>query len=1008
MGIQNPDKLLLSVEDQRAMDILEAVTRPKDGRFESGLLWKYDAARLPDSKAMALRRWECLERRMKNDKCLAKALRTKMAEYVQKGYVRKLTADELKNCQPREWYLPVFPVYNQNKPGKLRLVWDAAATVHGISLNSVLLKGPDQLSSLWSVLIQFREHRVAVCGDIKEMFHQVLMRAEDQHCLRFYWKEDAKNMSPEVYTMMVMTFGACCSPSTAQYVNNINAKRFKSEFPQAVDAIVRKHYVDDMLASVETAEEAIKLAQEVKYIHAAGGFEMRNWISNSSVVLASLHEGAAIEKNLGIGQENVTEKVLGLWWNTTMDCFTFKVSPRYDDDLLSGPTKRELHTFVDASENGFAAVVYLRFEEGDNIEIAFVSAKTLVAPLRFLSIPRSELQASVLGMRLANSVAQSLNFGIKKRYFWTDSRDVICWLNSDHRRYSQFVAFRVSEILEVTDKDDWRWVPTKQNVADEGTKWAHTPDLSPSSRWFKGPEFLRRSETEWPSSRQCGTTDMELRAHLLLHVSTTESVVDPQNFSKWTTMLRSTAYVFRYICNSRQMIKTKQRTSGPNLRVRRRTSYPRLVQGRTGACQLIDYDVVNPIILPRNHHVTRLIVHHYHRKYHHQNHNTVLNEIRQRYRIPRLKSVYNAIRKQCQECMNDRVTPMPPAMSDLPSGRLAAYSRPFTHMGVDYFGPIMVTVNRKTEKRWVLIATCLTIRAIHLQIAHTLSTDSCVMALRNVIGRRGTPAVIYSDQGTNFRGTSKELKSALENLDHQRLMTEFTTPHTSWSFNPPASPHMGGAWERLIRTVKQNLSKLKPNSTLSHEVLENVLIEVENVVNSRPLTSIPLEDDESPVLTPNHFLLGSSNGLMTWVPFDDSPVVLRNCWKLSQVLANQFWKQWLRDYLPSITRRTKWFSPAKPIEVGDIVVIVDQNFPRNCWPKGRVIATKSGADGQVRCATVQTASGIYERPAVKLAVLDVGVCKDTPLDNHSGGSVDPATSSDPTSPIVPTPVNAIV
>ncbi|XP_062698846.1 uncharacterized protein LOC134284222 [Aedes albopictus] len=931
-----------------------------------------------------------------------------------------------------------------------------------------------------------------------------------------------------------MTFGACCSPATAQFVKNLNAMRFEHQYPAAVGTIVKKHYVDDMLASVETEEEATQLAQDVKHIHAAGGFEMRNWLSNSTTVLESLQEAAPTEKNLG--EESVTEKVLGLWWNTTTDCFTFKVSPRYDEDLLTGrrrPTKREvlrtlmmifdplgfishflmylkvllqeiwrssvgwdspieepqfqkwltwlkvlpevagvqiprcyritanldgsckiqLHTFVDASENGFAAVVYIRFERVGLVETAFVCAKTRVAPLKFLSIPRSELQASIVGVRLANSVTQSLSTTITGRYFWTDSKDVLCWLNSDHRRYSQFVAFRVSEILESTDAKEWRWVPTKQNVADEGTKWARRPGLSSSSRWFRGPEFLRTSEAEWPVVLRYGTTDTELRAHLLTHVPMVKSIITPQNFSKWTTMVRCTAFVFRFICNSKLMVKMKQRTSGPLMQpelARAENFLHRLAQtdeysdeiaillsnrrnetmktipkssciayfcpfldgsdvlrmrGRTGACELIDYDAVNPIILPRNHHVTYLIVLHYHQRYHHQNHNTVLNEIRQRYRIPRLKSVYYKIRKQCQKCMNERATPQPPQMCDLPPSRLAAYSRPFTHMGVDYFGPIAVSANRKREKRWVMIATCLTIRAIHLQIAHTLSTDSCIVALRNVIGRRGTPAVIYSDRGTNFQGTSKELQAAVESLDHERMMVEFTTPHTRWSFNPPASPHMGGAWERLIRTVKQNLFRLLPGRTISYEVLENLLIEVENVINSRPLTNIPLEDDDSPVLTPNHFLLGSSNGLRSWTPFDDCPESLRRCWQLSQALTNRFWRQWLRDYLPSITRRTKWFDPVKPIEAGDIVVIVDPNFPRNCWPKGRVIATKPGVDGQVRSATVLTATGIYERPALKLAVLDVGVCKNTTQDDHRripGGSVDCATLGYPTSPKSPT------
>ncbi|XP_062556954.1 uncharacterized protein LOC134221788 [Armigeres subalbatus] len=234
----------------------------------------------------------------------------------------------------------------------------------------------------------------------------------------------------------------------------------------------------------------------------------------------------------------------------------------------------------------------------------------------------------------------------------------------------------------------------------------------------------------------------------------------------------------------------------------------------------------------------------------------------------------------------------------------------------------------------------------------------------------------------------------MASLDHQRMAKEFTSSHTSWSFIPPASPHMGGAWERLVRTVKQNLVKLKSNRTLSHEVLENLLAEIENIVNSRPLTCIPVDDDQSPVLTPNHFLLGSSNGLRPWVPFDDNSQVLKNCWKLSQSLANQFWKQWLRDYLPYITRRTKWLTETKPIGINDIVIIVDPNSPRNTWLKGRVIGTKQGSDGQVRSATVQTPWGIYERPAVKLAVLDVGVCINaTPSNCIPRGSVGYATSS---------------
>ncbi|XP_065094018.1 uncharacterized protein LOC135714560 [Ochlerotatus camptorhynchus] len=132
-----------------------------------------------------------------------------------------------------------------------------------------------------------------------------------------------------------------------------------------------------------------------------------------------------------------------------------------------------------------------------------------------------------------------------------------------------------------------------------------------------------------------------------------------------------------------------------------------------------------------------------------------------------------------------------------------------------------------------------------------------------------------------------------------------------------------------------------------------MLIEVENTVNLRPLTHVPIEDS-APALTPNHFLLGSSNGTKPFTNFDDTVVTLRQNWCTSQILANQYWKYWVSDYLPDITRHTKWFQRVKPIAVGDIVIFADSNMPRNCWPKEKVISIKVSKDGQVRSATVRT------------------------------------------------------
>lgn len=307
-------------------------------------------------------------------------------------------------------------------------------------------------------------------------------------------------------------------------------------------------------------------------------------------------------------------------------------------------------------------------------------------------------------------------------------------------------------------------------------------------------------------------------------------------------------------------------------------------------------------------------------------------------------------------------------MGPLPRARVAAFVRPFSYVGVDFFGPFLVLVGRRHEKRWGVIVTCLTTRAIHLELATTLNTSSCIIALRNCFARRGTPIEIRSDRGTNFIGADKEFKSAVAALDQSKLMNEFNSPTTSWVFNPPASPHMGGCWERLIQSVKKVLAIVKPQRIPTEEVLRSYLIQVENIVNSRPLTHVPVDDYSSPALIPNHFLVGTSDGSKPLVPYTDCPLALQQSWKASETLANRFWQRWIAEYLPTITRRTKWFHPVKPIAVGDVVIVVDPELARNRWPKGRVLSVKTSSDGQVRSAVVQTSSGLYERPATKLAV----------------------------------------
>ena len=260
--------------------------------------------------------------RLAKDPTLNENVRKQIHEYEQKGYAHRASPEELNTADLRRvWYLPLGAVTNPRKPGKVRLIWDASAKVDGVSLNSMLLKGPDQMTLLPAVLFRFRQYPVAVSADIKEMFHQVRIRPEDRHSQRFVYRADP-TAPLETYLMDVATFGSTCSPATAQFVKNTNANRFTQEHPRAVQGIIHNHYVDDYLASFATTEEAAQVASRVKEIHQHGGFDIRNWCSNQRVVLEQLGEvkkQTVIDLTSGIDKQS--ERVVGIMWDTQEDKF---------------------------------------------------------------------------------------------------------------------------------------------------------------------------------------------------------------------------------------------------------------------------------------------------------------------------------------------------------------------------------------------------------------------------------------------------------------------------------------------------------------------------------------------------------------------------------------------------------------------------------------------------------------------------------------------------------------
>uniref|UniRef100_A0ABD2W2Q2 Integrase catalytic domain-containing protein n=1 Tax=Trichogramma kaykai TaxID=54128 RepID=A0ABD2W2Q2_9HYME len=374
----------------------------------------------------------------------------------------------------------------------------------------------------------------------------------------------------------------------------------------------------------------------------------------------------------------------------------------------------------------------------------------------------------------------------------------------------------------------------------------------------------------------------------------------------------------------------------------------------------------NPILLDSSDYFTTLLIEKYHRKFYHSNHDTVINELRQSYWIVGLRRALKRVVSHCSICKILRAKPVQSRMAVLPRARLAFRLKPFTHCGLDYIGLYGVKVGRRIDKRWGALFTCMTTRAIHLELTHTLNADSAIMALRRFAARRGTPSIVYCYNGTNFKAMSKELSVVLLSLDFSVIMDHASRCKILWKFNPPAAPHMGGARERLVRSVKTALSYVLKEKHPSDEVLGTLLAEVEHCVNSRPLTHISSDTKYCIALTPNHFLLSSSSGQLSLPRFDKVSLNLRNQWKLSQFYADWFWKRWLHEYLSSLHPRKRCYKVTVPLKVDDCVLIYDENVKRNAWRKGVIIKLMPGSDGQVRVAVLRAQLGELTRPTNKL------------------------------------------
>nr|CAB3263157.1 uncharacterized protein LOC104265735 [Phallusia mammillata] len=684
-------------------------------------------------------------------------------------------------------------------------------------------------------------------------------------------------------------------------------------------------------------------------------------------------------------------------------------------------TGQQLHFFADASTVARGCVCYLRttMEDG-SAHCSFVMGRSLLSGSGKHTIPRLELEAALDAVKLSRTVKKELCMENCPCVFWSDSTIVLHSLFADSKNFPVFSRNRLSQIEKFTCVHDWRHVPTASNPADQASRGMAADAFVGSKLWQNGPDFLRFPPDQWPkgfakpevpggiyssfdlkeatnvflSISDCSPTDklinhfsslyrLKIATGWLLRV---RGYLHKKTKGETATLSRSPITVIELQDAEKALVQYNQRQEFPNWTKgdlpshQNKTSQiyklnPIMVDGvlRVGGrlenCCL-DYEAKHPAIIPHQSHFTDLLIEHYHsKKAGHSGVNHTMNLLCQRYWVVNARVAIRRALRKCLLCRRRDANPGSQQMADLPSARLQLNEAPFTHTGVDYFGPFTIKIRRSEVKRYGCLFTCMTSRAIHLEVSPDLSTDAFINAMRRFIARRGPIKHMYSDNGTNFVGAERVLRESVDEWNQQQIHNYLRQKAVTWHFNPPSASHFGGAWERMVRSVRRILMTLLPDKPLDDDLLHTLFLEVEDIVNSRPLTQVQLEVGEELPLTPNHLLKLKPTVGLPPVNTSKTDCYARRRFRAVQYLADEFWRRWMQEYPRTIIARQKWHERKKNFAVNDIVLLVDDSTPRGRWPMGRVLNIFHDKNGIVRSVEVKTSSGVLKRPVAKLCVI---------------------------------------
>ncbi|XP_018375252.1 PREDICTED: uncharacterized protein LOC108769021 [Trachymyrmex cornetzi] len=962
------DQTLWSPNDHECEEhFLRTIKQNSEGRFIVTLPIKTaQSKQLGESKNIALKRFRNLEKRFKHNDQLKIEYTSFMQEYFNLGHMQ-LVDDSTYNNKT-SFYLPHHCVFKASGiHSKLRVVFDGSCKSDtGVSLNDILMVGPVVQSDLFSLLARFWSFKYVFTADVVKMYRQILVDPTQTSLQSILWRENVDD-PVSTYQLTTVTYGSVSAPYLATRCLKYLAELHQRDFPEGARAIINDVYVDDLLTGAHSLADASAKRNQIIEIMSKGCFTLDKWFSNCIELLEGISNNKT-QDCVSIN-ENYETRILGLQWNPYDDSFryTFDVGSMHSNimkrNMLSeisrlfdplgwvapiillaklmiqelwklqlhwdasvpadmhsswleykkqmpklselriprmiGVTLETLeiqfHGFADASQHAYGACCYIRTCDTQmQFQTRLLASKSRVASTKEISLPRLELCAALLLAQLQDKLLKSIDIQPYKIFLWTDSTITLSWIRARSRRFSVFVSNHIGEIQRLTElKVKIHVVRQESDVLEELiVKYSSFDKLVRVISYIF--QFINNCRN--PFDKRVSTVNEQNHEHALQVLC---KYIQQRCFSQEIHDLTHVGTV----SNTSKILSLN-----PLL-----DQYGVLrVGGRLKHADL-DYKAKHPILLPKNHTITKLIIHNKHVKNLHAGVQATIYAVRNKFWPISVKVTARNVIKKCITCFKLKPGRSQVIMSDLSSARVSL-SHPFAHTGLDFGGPFIIREhkrrNAKLIKAYICIFVCFATKAVHIELVADLSSDAFLGALKKFMARRSKVICLYSDNATNFVGAAREIsdlhKLFCEEQTKRRLNNFFTEMQIQWQMIPPNAPHFGGLWEAAIKSAKYHMKRIIGNTSLNYDEMSTVIAEIEAILNSRPIS--PMSDDPNDIqaLTPGHFLIGQPVNSYAYSDLENIKINQLSRWQLVERLRQHFWQRWRNEYLNTLQGRTKW------------------------------------------------------------------------------------------------------